>query len=119
MTPITVQQKLFEARDQIHLIHLNTTSYAEHKALNAFYDSWLSLVDSFIETYQGKYGRIGGVAQITIDSIVNSRVYLINLMVFINEYAEPIVSEADSDLLNIIADMKGLINETLYLLTLK
>ena len=119
MTPIRIQSKLFEVRDQIHLIHLNTNSYAEHKALDTFYDEWLDLVDTFIEIYQGKYGRIGGVVELSANSGVNARQYLVELMKWLNSDIQNIISEEDTDLENTIADMKGLVNRTLYLLTLK
>lgn len=119
MTPLKVLQKLFEARDQIHLIHLNTTSYEEHKALDTFYSDWLGLVDDFIETYQGKYGRIDGVCSITISTAQNCHPYFTNLMIFLNGEIQTIIDpKVDSDLENIIADMKQLVNHTLYLLTL-
>lgn len=53
--------KLFQLRDEIHLNHLRVSgvgSYATHKALNEFYDGILDLIDSLIESYQGKYGII-------------------------------------------------------------
>jgi hypothetical protein len=50
--------KLFEARDFAHGAHLRTNSYAQHKALNSFYDDLLDLTDTFVETYQGQYGII-------------------------------------------------------------
>lgn len=119
MTQIKILQKLFEARDAIHFMHLNTTSYAKHKALGEFYDSWLDLVDSFIETYQGKYGRITGVISIDVNSASDTHAYLVDLMKFLNVDIVTIIDQKiDSDLDNIIADMKALINHTMYLLTL-
>ena len=50
--------KLFQVRDQIHLAHLSSKSYAQHIALGDFYDGLLELTDSVIEGYQGKYGII-------------------------------------------------------------
>lgn len=120
MEEIKAFQKLFEARDQSHFSHLNTTSYAEHKALNEFYDEWLSLVDDFVETYQGKYGRIKGNAIISISSDISITDYIVNLSVFLDEELPTLIDKPiDSDLDNIIADMKGLVNHTRYLLTLK
>lgn len=52
----TFFSKLFEARDTSHLIHLKTTSYSSHKALNEFYDEILELIDELVESYQGIYG---------------------------------------------------------------
>ena len=119
MTILKAIQKMFEARDCMHLLHLNTKSYAEHKALDSFYIDWLELVDSFIETYQGKYGRVSGAISIETGTMYDAETYLKDLIVFTNTDLEPLVAQEDSDLLNIIADMKGLINHTLYLLTLK
>lgn len=50
--------KLFQIRDQIHLCHLATKSYAQHMALGSFYDEILDLTDGIIESYQGKYGLV-------------------------------------------------------------
>lgn len=120
MTPLKVLQKMFEVRDQIHFLHLNTESYEQHKALDNFYKSWLELVDSFVETYQGKYGRIQGMIQIEIVTGIWVKEYLIAVMVFLNkDIVEVVDKDTDSDLENIIADMKQLVNQTMYLLTLK
>lgn len=41
-----------------HILHLSTTSYAAHKALENFYTEIGDLVDSFVEAFQGKYGLL-------------------------------------------------------------
>lgn len=51
---------LLAARNQSHIFHWQTTSYAAHKALNKFYDEVLELTDGLVETYQGRYGIIRG-----------------------------------------------------------
>ena len=43
---------LFNARTNAHIAHLQTRSYAAHKALNEFYDGVLSIADSFAESAQ-------------------------------------------------------------------
>jgi len=53
---------LFLARDVAHSVHLNTRSYATHKALEEFYSPLPDLADRFAETYQGHHGLIGPVA---------------------------------------------------------
>lgn len=50
--------RLFTARSAAHIAHLKTNSFAEHKALNEFYDDIVGLADSFAETYQGIFGLI-------------------------------------------------------------
>jgi hypothetical protein len=49
---------LFHSRTQAHVYHLQTPSFAAHKALNDYYDEIIELTDGLIETYQGKYGII-------------------------------------------------------------
>jgi hypothetical protein len=51
-----VFSKLFEARDFAHKAHLETKSYAQHKALGTFYEDILDLTDGLVESYFGKYG---------------------------------------------------------------
>lgn len=46
---------LFASRDFAHKHHLNTTSYAKHKALDKFYTGLIPLVDDFAEMYQGRH----------------------------------------------------------------
>ena len=48
----------FHARTNAHVLHLETRSYAAHKALNEFYDEIVDLADSFAEAYIGSYGLI-------------------------------------------------------------
>ena len=50
--------KLLHARTNAHILHLGTTSFAKHKALNDFYDEIVDLVDTLAEAYQGDYGLI-------------------------------------------------------------
>lgn len=47
--------ELFQIRDKIHLAHLSSKSYSEHKALNEFYEELLDIIDSLVESIQGKY----------------------------------------------------------------
>lgn len=53
---------LFLARDVAHSVHLNTRSYAVHKATQKFYESLPDLADSFAEAYQGRHGLIGPIS---------------------------------------------------------
>lgn len=49
---------LLHSRTQAHILHLQTKSYPEHMALNAYYDGIGDLVDGLVESYQGQYGII-------------------------------------------------------------
>lgn len=48
----------FAVRTAAHLLHLQSTSYAQHMALNEFYDDLVPLIDAYAETYQGENGLI-------------------------------------------------------------
>ena len=49
---------LLHSQTQVHIFHLQTKSYSEHKALQGYYEGIDSLVDGLIESYQGKYDVI-------------------------------------------------------------
>lgn len=112
MTPNKFIGALFHSRDTMHLTHLQTTSFAEHKALNAYYDGILDLTDSFTEVYFGRFKRI---------DIVIPEAKMLSAVEHLKEMQKMIDGERDnysSELQNIMDEMLGLINKTLYLLTL-
>ena len=49
---------MFAGRTVTHIQHLKTKSYAEHKALNEFYDEIIDLADDLAEATQGQYGLL-------------------------------------------------------------
>lgn len=49
---------MFAGRTVTHIQHLKTKSYAEHKALNEFYDGIIDLADDLAEATQGQYGLL-------------------------------------------------------------
>jgi hypothetical protein len=109
--------ELFCLRDCAHATHLATSSFAVHKTLNKFYDSLLDLTDSFAETWQGKYGRLN-ISNILAVQTKQPNELCNELWELANSIEKKLLKE-DTDLLNILADMKGLSNRTKYLLTLK
>ena len=57
---------LFHSRTQIHIFHLQTQSFAEHMALNTYYDEIVGLIDGLVESYQGKYGIVKGYSNFNL-----------------------------------------------------
>lgn len=49
---VAVVNMLFNARTNAHIAHLQTRSFAAHKALNEFYDAVVGIADSFAEASQ-------------------------------------------------------------------
>jgi hypothetical protein len=112
MTPGKFIGTLFQSRDAMHLTHFNTTSFAEHKALGAYYEGILDLTDSFTEKYFGRNKRV---------EIIIPESKKLSAMEHLKSMQQIIEGERDnysSDLQNIMDEMIGLVNETLYLLTL-
>ena len=103
---------LFQSRDMMHLQHLQTTSFAEHKALGAYYDGILELTDSFTEKYFGRNKRIPIVIP---ESKATDPVSHLKSM---QKLIEAETENYPCDLENIMDEMLGLVNNTLYLLTL-
>lgn len=103
---------LLQSRDSMHIAHLQTTSFAEHKALNGYYDGILDLTDTFSEVYFGRHGRVEIVAPEA--KVQNAVSHLKGLQAVIDAERD----NYSSELQNIMDEMLGLINKTLYLLTL-
>ena len=93
-------------------MHLKTESFAEHKALNAYYDGILEFTDSFTESYFGYYGRLDiTIPQSTAEDAITH----------LKSLAKTIDDEYKNYphcLQNILDEMSALIYKTLYLLTL-
>jgi hypothetical protein len=103
---------LFQSRDIMHLAHLNTSSFAEHKALNGYYDCILDLTDKFAEVYFGRFKRV---------EIIVPESKILGAVEHLKEIQQLLDGERNnypSELQNIIDEMLCLVNKTLYLLTL-
>jgi hypothetical protein len=96
----------------MHLAHLNTTSFAEHKALGMYYGEILEITDSFTEKLFGRSGRLEIV--IPESKVQDAVSHLKGLQVIIEAERENYAT----DLQNILDEALGLVNKTLYLLTL-
>lgn len=106
---------LMHSRTQAHVFHLRTKSFAEHKALKEYYENIVPLLDSYAETFQGKYGLISGfIVGPKIDqNPKNAKRYFKNLLKVISRVKVP-----DSYLANIREEIFALVYQTLYALTL-
>ena len=105
-------QKMFESRQVAHIHHLQSKSYSQHKALNGFYDGILELADTFVETYQCKYGVLNGYGEIGI-SDVDIEDYLQDCAkIFM--LGRDNINEKDTHLKNIMDEVVALTYRTIY-----
>lgn len=65
---IELVNRVFTVRNNSHLSHWKTTSYAQHMALGDFYDSIVDSIDNIVECYQGNFGLVDiTLKNITVD----------------------------------------------------
>ncbi len=102
---------LLEAPMIAHKFHLGTHKYSAHKALDEFYEDFPELVDTFIETYQGKYDNVGedGVNEVEMGD------HPIKYLEGLYNYIKSIYGDfEESELESCMDDMLTMINQTLY-----
>lgn len=105
---------LFLARDVTHSVHLNTRSYAKHKALGKFYGDIIDLADTFAEMYQGKHGLIGPIALMSADKRNNVVEFLEAQVEEIEKIRYDVVDRECTAIQNVIDEIVGLYYSTLY-----
>jgi len=113
---------LLRIQNQIRIFHWQTNSYAEHKAFGKTYENLDELVDSFVESFFGKYGKVKAKLSYNI-VLVN---YDSDPIIFVDECVSTfknirneLDSDKDSELLNILDEMLAEMDKLKYLLTLK
>lgn len=104
----------FLARDVTHSVHLNTRSYAKHKALQKFYKNIIDLADNFAEAYQGRNGMIGAITLQSSKKTANVTEFLEDQLEDIEKYRYEVCGKDDSALQNLIDAIVELYLSTLY-----
>lgn len=119
MTLETIASKLTYFHEQLHLIHWQTQSYAEHQALGSLYDSVHDFKDDVIEKLMGYMGKRPKAFKLQpiVDSI-SSNTVVQELKGFAHELMEWAETNQYCDVENMAQDLSGKAAKTLYLLTL-
>lgn len=114
-------KKFFTTILDIKMYHWNTKVYARHKATDEYFSKLLSSIDEFVEVYIGKYKR-PSVKPFSISvNVYNDKdvvTLLKNFCAFLTKDMPKMLSNTDTDLLNIRDTMLADTNQTLYLFTL-
>jgi DNA-binding ferritin-like protein len=114
---------LLSLQIQMKINHWQTKGFARHNACGGFYDSLSGLIDTFVESAMGKYGRftldeetktiqLSNLSELDMKGLVNT---VRESFVQMSEQLDP----SDTDLLNIRDEMLGELNKLSYLLTLE
>lgn len=106
---------------QIHLLHLQTISYPEHKALQ-IWDSIPNIKDEFMEKlmgYEGRRIKSYKLEPISDYSLGMSQKVIRDLAIFAKQLENYGKQKGYPDIENLSQSLNGTANSTLYLLTLK
>lgn len=121
LTLETIAGKLSYFYEQLHLLHFQTTSFAEHEALGKIYDKVGDLQDEIVEKIMGYTGK--RVRAYKIDALKDyssgmSNTVVRELVTFAKQLEE--FGEANNmpDIENIAQSLSGEAAQTLYRLTL-
>ena len=108
--------RVFATRNAAHLTHWRTKSYAQHVALNEFYDDVLDALDSMVESHQGAFDLIGEVPDSTVkvDGAAETIVKRLEEdLVWVN-YNRAKITEGLPSLDNLLQDMEDVYLKALY-----
>ena len=116
----TLVETFLSMLDTIKLYHWNTRDYGQHLATDKIFQQLSENVDTFVETFLGKYPqRISGHSiNIKIKSIsIGSDAVFLRQMKIYQQYLQEM--GFSTDLLNIRDEMLGNLNQLMYLFSLK
>ena len=107
--------KLLHAATNGHILHLQTKSYSEHKALQKYYEQLPDLVDSIIEEWQGAYQVIVEYPATyeapnsdALTEVMAVRDFLVKNRAVVGDY---------SSIQNSVDNLMSLLDSTIYRLT--
>jgi hypothetical protein len=114
-----------QLRDQIKLYHWQTRVYSRHIATDKILENLEKAIDSYVEVYFGKYGRVkltGKNTQIQLQNITDAgavRIITAAVKYLQGPLTKSLKAVQDSDLINIKDEIIADLNQLLYLFTLK
>jgi HD superfamily phosphodiesterase len=111
---VVLVSRLLDSQRQVHIFHLQTKSFAEHKALQDYYDAIGDIVDSLVESFQGKYGIITGWKSFSTEDYQSTEQVINYFKTISNEIKSVYEIVKDSYIQNQLDEIEQLINSTLY-----
>jgi hypothetical protein len=115
--------KLIQIQTQFKFMHWQTMGDAKHRAYGEIYDTLGDLIDSFVESMMGKYGRPEFESEFSIMfqdlKSLSVQNFIDGITEFLVSMTEQLDTKYDTDLLNLRDEMLASVNKLKYLLTLK
>lgn len=115
-----IAKVIFEMQCTLKLYHWKTTNYARHKTTDTLVDNIVQIGDKLMETMITRYGRPESVSMGKVGALSDSEItkYLSDALVFWSKDFDKLILKKDLDLYNIRDEIVGLLNHTMYMLTL-
>lgn len=114
----SIAAKLTYFHEQLHLLHWQTTSYAQHQALGGLYDYVHDFKDGVIEKLMGYTGKRPAAYKIEALGGLPATTVVDNLMSFASELKAYGEKNSYHDVCNLADSLSGEAAKTKYLLTL-
>ena len=122
LTPETIKGKLFSFQNSAHSLHLDTRSFAEHKALQKLYEGIDGIKDDILEILMG-YQNGKRIGKAKLDEFPTYSQDAVNALVkegmaFAYELEMWAEDKKYCDISNKAQDLSGIFARTQYMLTL-
>jgi len=115
----SIAAKLTYFHEQLHLLHWQTTSYAEHQALGGIYDYVHDFKDGVVEKLMGYMGKRPKAFKIEpLSDSASASLVVSELMSFASNLKSFAESNSYHDIANLADALSGEAAKTKYLLTL-
>jgi hypothetical protein len=118
MTLETIVGKLTHFHEQLHLLHWQSTSYAQHKALGKLYEYVQDFKDGVVEKIMGYTGKRPGIYKIEPLTNCTAGQCVSDLMSFASDLKMYGEKNSFHDVCNLADALSGESAKTKYLLTL-
>ncbi len=118
MTLETIAAKLSFFHEQLHLLHWQTSSYAEHQALGGLYDYVHDFKDGLIEKIMGYTGKRPSAYKIDPLTAMPAASVVSELMSFASSLKDYGEANSYHDVCNLADSLSGEAAKVRYLLTL-
>jgi hypothetical protein len=106
--------RCFHARTNAHVLHLKSKSFAQHVALNTFYEGIVDIIDRVAEGYQGEHGPIDFTTKVRYALETDPVKMLTELKEWIEKNRYDAVEAEDTFIHNEIDTLVLLCSTTLY-----
>lgn len=113
---------LLTLQNQLRILHWQTDSYAEHKALGKAYEDLDDLIDQLVEVHIGKYGKlkIENGLEIKLQDYAPNRPqdFIHSAELAMKQLRANFEKDGATNLANIVDEILSILDRTSYLLTL-